>query len=187
MTLQTILPFKFTAILWLAAAMPLQTQASTVRVAGHRYPTRVEAKDLTWQLQGAEHFRYRLFSVFTGAFYKAPETAARRLTFTYTRNIDRDTLVEQGNRVLREAHDRETLQKRKDYLDKVNAAYQDVSSGDRYTFTVIPGKGTWLHFNDQEKLFLEDADFGLWYLDIWLGEKPMSEKFRDALLNSEDA
>ena len=167
--------------------LTLQTQASTVRVAGHRYPARVEAKDLSWELQGAEHFRFRLFSVFTGALYVNPDATARRLTFTYTRNIDRDTLVEQGNRVLREAHDRETLQKWKAELDQVNAAYEDVSKDDQYTFTVVPGRGTWLHLNEKEKLFLEDADFGLWYLDIWLGEKPMSEKFRDALLNEEDA
>lgn len=161
----------------LYAAIPLE-------VAGHTYPRTLEAKNLSWSLSGADHFRYRLFSVFTGALYTAPEEpAARRLTFTYTRNLPADTLVEQGMRILRQSNTPADLEQRAALIDRVNQAYQDVRKGDSYTFTVIPGQGTWLHLNDKEILFLQDADFGLWYLNIWLGETPMSENLRNALLN----
>jgi hypothetical protein len=172
---------RLTFILLLLFTVSARAEVRTV--SGHEYPLNKESKDLQWTLSGAEHFRFRLFSVFTGALFKAEsEPEARKLTFTYTRRIDAGTLVEQGMRVLREANSEAELEKRRELIDKVNAAYLDVSRGDRYTFTVIPGRGTWLHFNDEEILFIDDADFGLWYLDIWLGEKPMSTSLRNALL-----
>jgi hypothetical protein len=152
-------------------------------VAGHRYPLTLHAKDLDWSLSGADHFRFRLFSVFTGALYTTlSDPGARRLTFTYTRNLGADTLVEQGMRVLRGAESAEDIEARQVLIDQVNHAYQNVAKGDRYTFTIIPGRGTWLHLNDKEILFLQDADFGLWYLNIWLGDQPMSAPLRNALL-----
>lgn len=157
--------------------------ADTREIAGHTYPVHLEAKDLSWSLSGAEHFRYRFFSVFTGALYiTESEPEARRLTFTYTRNLGADTLVEQGLRVLREANAAAEIEARRDRIDQVNTAYRNVAKGDQYTFTVIPGRGTWLHLNDKEILFLQDADFGLWYLNIWLGDQPMSAPLRNALL-----
>lgn len=175
---------KICAILIFALGVPASgLNAQTVRVAGHRYPRQMEAKDLTWTLSGAEHFRFRLFSVFTGALFQNEDTGGKKLTFTYTRNLGRDVLVDQGQRVLREANDRETLRKFNANLEKINAAFQDVRDGDQYTITVIPERGTWLHFNDEEKFYVDDYEFGMWYLGIWLGDKPMSTGFRDALLN----
>jgi len=159
------------------------SRADTVQVAGHRYPEEMEHQSLNWTLSGAEHFRYRLFSVFTGALYSSPEAEeARVLRFTYTRRIPAATLVEQGMRVLRSAHPEAELEARAKLLQEVNNAYRDVREGDRYTFTVLPGRGTWLHFNEEQLFFVADSDFGLWYLDIWLGDKPMSVPLRDALL-----
>ncbi|MCC5844293.1 MAG: chalcone isomerase family protein [Verrucomicrobia bacterium] len=170
-------------LLLLLLPLPLLFADDVREVAGHRYPVHLQSKDLDWSLSGADHFRFRLFSVFTGALYTTESDAdARRLTFTYTRRLGADTLVEQGMRVLREAKSAEDIDARKDLIDKVNDAYQDVSKGDRYTFTVIPDRGTWLHLNDKEILFLQDADFGLWYLNIWLGDQPMSAPLRNALL-----
>lgn len=161
----------------------LPLSAENVRIAGHSYPREAEHLSLNWTLSGAEHFRFRLFSVFTGALYQSDEVeGARKLNFTYTRRIPGATLVEQGMRVLREAHPESALKERQELLDKINLAYRDVREGDRYTFTVIPGRGTWLHFNDEEVFFVNDYRFGLWYLGIWLGEKPMSVPLRDALL-----
>lgn len=164
--------------------LPLCLNAADVReVAGHTYPLQVEAKELTWTLSGADHFRFRLFSVFTGALYiSEAEPDARRLTFTYTRRLGADTLVEQGMRVLREGKPEAEIAARRERLDKINNAYRDVDRGDRYTFTVIPERGTWLHLNEEEIFFIDDAGFGLWYLNIWLGDNPMSASLRNALL-----
>ncbi len=166
----------------------LPLAAENVRVAGHSYPREAEEGSLRWTLSGAEHFRYRLFSVFTGALYSSDGAeGGRKLNFTYTRGIPGATLVEQGMRVLRGAYSAEELAARAELLQQVNRAYRDVGPGDRYSFTVIPGRGTWLHLNDEEVFFVEDSEFGLWYLGIWLGEKPMSVPFRDALLKGMDS
>jgi hypothetical protein len=167
--------------LLLLLALPLLAREPVV-VHGHSYPATQEAFDLAWTLRGAEHFRYRLFSVFTGALYEAPQPGARRLTFTYTRSLKGDVLREQALRVLKGAHDAATLQRWAEPLATFNNAFIDVKPGDQYVLTVIPGRGVWLHLNGKEKSFLPDSDFGSWYLSIWLGDKPMSVPLRDALL-----
>lgn len=159
------------------------SESGVREVANHAYPIEMETKELVWRLSGADHFRFRLFSVFTGALYFSDASPnARRLVFTYTRNLEAVTLVEQGMRVLRAAKPAAEIEARQSLIDTVNAAYRDVSRGDRYIFTVIPDRGTWLHLNEEEILFVGDADFGLWYLDIWLGDDPMSVSLRNALL-----
>lgn len=169
-------------LLLLTLLRPPAFASRDVRVAGHRYPVQTEHLGLDWNLRGADHFRFRLFSVFTGALYANEETDALKLTFTYTRSLGRDLLVEQGMRILRNAHDPDVLASFQKQLDALNAAYVDVEPGDRYTITAVPGRGTWLHLNEKELFFVEDSDFGLWYLSIWLGDAPMSVSFRDALL-----
>lgn len=164
------------------------THAEVRRVAGNTYPLEAEWLEETWQLQGASHFRFRLFSVFTGALYFSEANPdARKLRFTYTRRIPADTLVEQGMRVLRQTYAAQEIAERREILDRINAAFRDVREGDRYTITVIPDRGTWLHFGEEEVFFDTDAEFGLWYLAIWLGENPMSTGLRDALLTGEDS
>ena len=87
--------------------------------------------------------------------------------------------------LLREAHGAAALQERQTALDQITQAYQGVKEGDQYALTVLPGKGTRLALNGKESVFVPDADFGLWYLGIWLGEKPMSDALRDELMNKD--
>lgn len=176
---------KTKTILLFALLLPLTRASEGVRVRGHFYPDKTEHVGLEWNRRGAEHFRFRMFSVFTGALYANEETQGKKLIFTYTRALDRDLLVEQGMRVLQDAHDDETLKFFQEPLEALNKAYADVAFGDSYTITAVPGKGTWLHKNDKKLFFIEDDAFGLWYLSIWLGDAPMSLSFRDALLQVE--
>jgi hypothetical protein len=146
-----------------------------------------ENPEQSWRLSGAGHFRYRLFSVFNGALYLGGDVpGSQRLQLTYTRSIPAQTLAEQGLRVLRQSYSADEIAARNGLLEQINQAYRDVRAGDMYSFTVIPGQGTWLHLNGEELLFVHDSDFGLWYLGIWLGEHPMSASLRDALLPGEN-
>jgi hypothetical protein len=168
--------------------LTLSAGAEEVKVASHRYPLRLEAKDAVWNLRGSEHFRYkRIFSVFTGVLYLQEQGEGRRLVFTYTRDLKADDLRAQAMKALQAAHAPEVLEKFREPLTGLQAAYQDVKSGDSYAITVIPGRGSWLELNGKELFSTADTDFGFWYLGIWLGDKPISESLKEALLPGEGA
>ncbi len=156
-------------------------ESALVEVHGHRYAEEKEEDGRRWKLLGAEHFRYGVFSVFTGALYLG-EDGGRQLAFTYTRSVKAEVLRGQALRVLRGAYEEGMLTRWAESLEKMNGAFVNVVAGDQYTLTMVPGEGVWLHLNGKERVFIADSEFGTWYLSIWLGEKPMSVPLRDALL-----
>jgi len=67
-------------------------------------------------------------------------------------------------------------------IDRINAAYKDVKSGDRYSLTYLPGRGTELALNGTPLIVIEGADFAAAYFGIWLGREPIDEKLKRNLL-----
>ena len=67
-------------------------------------------------------------------------------------------------------------------LERINAAYKDVTSGDRYSLTYLPGRGTELALNGTPLIVIEGADFAAAYFGIWLGREPIDEKLKRDLL-----
>ncbi len=75
--------------------------------------------------------------------------------------------------------ERAKLQRR---IDRINAAYKDVTPGDRYSLTYLPGRGTELALNGTPLIVIEGADFAAAYFGIWLGREPIDEKLKRDLL-----
>jgi len=67
-------------------------------------------------------------------------------------------------------------------IDRINAAYKDVKSGDRYSLTYLPGRGTELALNGTPLIVIEGSDFAAAYFGIWLGREPIDEKLKRDLL-----
>lgn len=162
---------------------PAFSGGKTVKVADHQYPLELRAHGASWKLSGTEHYRYKVFfSVFTAALYVNPEPENKRLTFTYTRKIKADDLREQAMKTLKTQNNAGTLNSFAELTREIQKAYEDVDAGDHYTLTVIQNRGIWLERNGKEVFFSENAAFGFWYLDIWLGDPPISESLKDALM-----
>ncbi|MGA0368921.1 MAG: chalcone isomerase family protein [Kiritimatiellia bacterium] len=177
----------FTSALILLSFLPLSGK-ETVRVKDHEYPVQYESQSVKWRLRGTEHFRYKVvFSVFTAAYYKQIDGNGKVLRFTYTRSLKAKDLREQAMKTLRNQNSEQTLKEFEELTGRIQSAYEDVSDGDAYTITVIPGQGTWLHRNDQEVFFTENAGFGEWYLNIWLGDPPISADLKTALTQGPDS
>ena len=158
--------------------------AKEVNVHKHTYPTTESAYETEWNLQGTYHFKYKIFfSVFTGAYYQPENQKGERLVFTYTRNITADDLRAQAMKHLQNTQSDEIMEKYKTDLEKIQAAYEDVSDGDSYALTVLPEKGIWLARNGETVFTSEDPNFGDWYLDIWLGNPPIDKGLKKALVN----
>jgi hypothetical protein len=157
--------------------------AQTVKVHDHRYPEQETVFDTEWEISGTHHFRYKIFfSVFTGAYYRPVSGEGERLVFTYTRDIKADDLRAQAMKHLESTQSEEVLQRYQNLTDELQAAYEDVSDGDSYAITVLPDKGIWLTRDGTTVFQSDNAEFGDWYLDIWLGDPPIDDGLKEALL-----
>lgn len=167
-------------LLWLNTSL---AATEMVEVKNHRYPINIEAQGNSWILQGTEHFRYKaIFSVFTAALYTQKGGEGQKLHFTYTRKLKADDLRQKALETLQNQHDEPSLKKYADLTEQIQAAYVNVKDGDAYTLTVLPEKGIWLHLNETEVFYSDNAEFGKWYLGIWLGDPPVNASLKQALM-----
>lgn len=166
----------------LLATLPLN--AESVKVKNHRYPVQESVFGEDWTLVGTHHFKFKvLFSVFTGGYYQTEE-GGERLVFTYTRNIKADDLRKQADNHLLATQSTEVLEKYAEKTAAIQAAYVDVTKNSSYAITVIPDQGITLARDGEVVFQSDDAEFGDWYLDIWLGDPPIDQTLKDALTNS---
>ena len=78
--------------------------------------------------------------------------------------------------------DRETFERLRDTLERLNAMYEDIEPGDRYALTYVPGVGTELARNGRRLGVIEGADFSSALFAIWLGERALDGSLRRQLL-----
>ena len=167
----------------------LTTSSAT---ASTHFPERITLENQALQRIGLGTARYAgIIRVYDAALY-APATGARadildtalpkRLEILYHRSIEAKLLVEAALRTLEHQHGSEILVRWQSHLDRLHAAYRDVSAGDRFALEMIPEQGLRLEFNGREVARIYAPAFGRLYFGIWLGEKPLSATLRDALL-----
>ena len=144
------------------------------------------------RLNGTGLMRHRVvFKAFVAGLYleagaeptKSLADVPKRLEIHYFWSIAGKDFAKAADAVLADAFDEETLAALKPRIAKMNSLYKDVRPGDRYSLTYLPGRGTRLELNGKTLGMVEGSDFAAVYFAIWLGERPMSEAFRDQLLN----
>ena len=79
----------------------------------------------------------------------------------------------------------ETFSALKPRIDKFNSMFETVKEGDVVLLDYLPGKGTRVTIKGQQKGFIEGEDFNQALLKIWLGEEPVTEDLKEALLDQE--
>lgn len=68
-------------------------------------------------------------------------------------------------------------------LKALNALYQDVKAGQRYTFTFLPGKGLEMALDGKVLGVVPGDEFGSAYLSIWLGPNPVSKSLQEGMFD----
>lgn len=136
---------------------------------------------------GEATFRWTVFRVYDGAFFReraavAGQPSAKHLELVYHTDISAERIISGGNAILRRNVSAETMAALQERVDKINAAFRDVTRGDRFSLTFMPGIGTELRFNGERLVVIPGDDFAHAYFQIWLGEDPISDTFRDRLL-----
>ena len=67
-------------------------------------------------------------------------------------------------------------------IDSFNAMFDEVKKDERVVLDYIPGTGTVVTINNAEKGIIPGKEFNDLLLAIWLGDKPVTTKLREALL-----
>jgi hypothetical protein len=88
-----------------------------------------------------------------------PVDVPKRLELSYFWRIKGSDFGKAGDEVLARNVDPNTLEQLRPRLDQINALYETVNPGDRYALTYIPGRGTELALNGENKGIIPGADF----------------------------
>ncbi len=105
-----------------------------------------------------------------------------RLHLKYHRAFTAEEIIKGGDTLLERNADAATLATLNGRLNRLNAAYRNVTPGDSYTLTYTPQVGTTLRFNGKRLATIPGHDFAATYFRIWLGADPISKPLRDKLL-----
>jgi hypothetical protein len=151
----------------------------------------LEIHGVKFRLQGAGVLRYRLvFQGYAAALYLAEdvspsrvlEDVPKRLEIHYFWAIPADAFGKAADELLEKNIPAERLGAIRSRVDALHRAYESVRPGDRYALTYVPGIGTELTLNNVVKARIPGADFAAAYYSIWLGEQPINNDLKRALL-----
>jgi hypothetical protein len=76
----------------------------------------------------------------------------------------------------------DALKTMKPDIDKLNGALEDLKAGDEMVFTYVPGTGTTLAINGNDKVTIGGQPFAQALLSVWLGPKPPTADVKKGML-----
>jgi hypothetical protein len=173
------------------ALAAMLTPAGAADIDGYPFSDRLEIGEGSLQLRGLGRVHYlRIFEVYVGGLYlptavdsdRVLDDVPKRLELRYSRRVKASQLVEAGDEFLRRNYSERTLAPLRARLERINALYRHVDEGDRYSLTYLPELGTELALNGQRLGVIPGADFARVYFGIWLGEEPLSTRFKREVL-----
>ena len=162
-----------------------------VQIAGVDFRDTENAGAEALGFRGAGILEWLIFDVYVVALYMPSHVPSRdvlhdvpkKLVFHYLSNMKAEQFKESGEPLLARNASYEEIATIRDRIDTINALYRDVSKGERYSLTYVPGKGTELALNGEVLGTIEGYDFASVYFRIWLGTEPVDEKLKENLLN----
>jgi hypothetical protein len=175
----------------LAATCLVAQEAVGAEIEGVEFPDHYRSSGANLRLNGVGLLRYRVFiKGYVAALYLgdrvAPEEALddvpRRLDIEYFWSIPADAFTEITLEGMARNLDAEALEPIRGRIERLNALYEDVKPGDRYSLTYVPGVGTELALNGEPKGVIEGAIFSSALFGIWIGEQALDESLREQLL-----
>ena len=183
---RTVLPF---ALLLCAVLFATSAAANSVTERGERFDRVVEESGQRYTLLGSGVFRYMIWTAYAGAYYQLegesePQPLSdvpRRLELAYFHEIAAEDFAEATEKTLSDSLTLYEFNQVKENLAQLNQQYRDVVPGDRYLLS-WDGEQLRLALNGETLYEDSSAEFASAMFGIWLGERPLGEDFRDALL-----
>lgn len=165
--------------------------ASAATIEGVTFADRYQAGTTPLVLNNVGLLRYRvIFKGYVAALYLGegvrPEDVLtdvpKRLELEYFWSITGADFGKAAEKILSDNFPAAQIDSFRSRLDRLNALYENVKPGDRYSLTYMPGVGTELALNGKSKGIIEGTDFGAAYFAIWLGTKPLDTSLKVQLL-----
>ena len=165
--------------------------AAAATVEGVAFASSHQMDGTPLRLNGAGVLRYRVFiNGYVAALYlgdgiavdRALDDVPRRIEIEYLWSIPADAFAGATVDGIKSNVDPAALARLRQPTARLNALYQDVEQGDRYALTYLPGIGTELALNGQRLGVIEGSEFSSALFAIWIGQRPVNEPLRAALL-----
>lgn len=182
---QCLRPVLLVTGLWL---VPF-AMASSVTENGESFARIVEEAGQRYTLIGSGVFRYMIWTAYAGAYYQLEgetqpqplSNTPRRLELAYFHAIEASDFAEATEKTLQDTLTLYEFNQIEAPLERLNQRYRDVVPGDRYLLS-WNGEQLRLSLNGEVLIEEQSADFASAMFSIWLGEQPLDDDFRDALL-----
>ncbi len=177
--------------LWLAMATAASAAAN--EVAGVKMESTSSVEGKTLQLNGMGLRKKLFFKVYVAGLYlenrsKDPASILSSEQIKSMRlHILRTLSGSELSDAISEAFWRNVKSPRSVFearLQKLSKMFPSVVSGDNITLTYVPGKGTKVFAKGQEKGIVEGKDFADALFAVWLGDNPVQDDLKRALLGS---
>lgn len=168
--------------------MPL-AMASSVTEKGEAFERTVEEYGQRYSLIGSGVFRYMIWTAYAGAYYQAAgetqpqplDDLPRRLELAYFHAIDAPDFAEATTESLKNSLTAYEYSQLEADINAFNRSYQDVEPQDRYVLS-WDGDALRLVLNGETLFEGGNAELASAMFGLWLGERPLNDDFRDALL-----
>jgi len=163
---------------------------ATREVGGVLFPTSVALPQGEMALRGAGTLRYGLFfKAYVAALYAGDTrsrellhpTTPRRLEIVYFVDIGRERITAFAEDRLRDQLGASAWNSLAARVRAWHAKFRDVRDGDRYVMQYSDGKLS-LSLNGEVLAVVADPELATAYFGIWLGEQPIDDGLRRALL-----
>ena len=157
----------------------------------------IEGTDTALMLNGMGYRTKFVFNVYVGALYteskvksndelkalKGPKRVVMHIVYD---EVSHDKMAAAWDEGFEDNNSEEQLKKLQSRLTTFIAYFPDLKAGAIVLLDYLPGKGTRVNINGDEKGLIEGEDFNSALLDVWLGEEPADDDLKDAMLGHED-
>ena len=160
-------------------------------VAGVRMPDTITVEGKTLKSNGMGLRKKVVFKVYVAGLYlETPSTSGpavissdqiKRMQLSVLRSLKASQVTEAIEEGF-EKNSRTQMGALKERLGKFGAMISDVVEGDQILMTYVPGKGTSVSVKGAEKGVIEGKDFADALFAVWLGNNPVQEDLKKALL-----
>jgi len=169
--------------------------ANAAEVGGVKLEDKVSLSGTDLVLNGAGIRSKAFFKVYVGALYLTQKQTslsgvlglktARRVQMTLLRDLTADQLVDAFNDGLSDNHSKAEMDGMKAQVDQLNTlmrSLKDVKTGQTVTIDFVPGTGTVVSLNGAAKGTVAGDAFNNALMKIWMGEHPVSDSLKKAML-----
>lgn len=179
--------------------LAINSQLMAQEIAGIKLDEQVNfsAMDKPLVLNGAG-IRYKFFfKIYVGALYLPEKKSSAEIIlssnqvnriymqFVYD-EVPKSKLVDAWTEGFEDNTDKATFNTLKDKLAQFNAMFSTLLKGDVVLLDYVPGRGTAVNIKGKNMGVIEGADFNRALLSVWLGDEPVTEDLKEAMLGIED-